>query len=64
MRTVTYFEHKGRKVHIFKYAAIGGACSRDTLYRVTLDGEELPVNSPDARKLEAAIRTLIDDDAA
>lgn len=64
VRTFSYFEHKGRKVHIWKYAALGRARSRDTLYRVTLDGEELPVNWPNPHELEVAIRRLLDEQEA
>lgn len=64
MRTFSYFEHKGRKVHIFKYAAIRRCQDHDTLYRASLDGEELSVSWPNARELEYAIRRLLDEEAA
>ena len=61
MRTHSFFHHKGRKVHIYKYATIGGPRG-DTLYRATLDDEELPVSWPNARELELAIKQLLDED--
>lgn len=64
MRTFSYFDYKGRKVHVFKYAAIRRQLGPDTLYRASLDGEELPVSWPNARELEFAIKRLLDEQEA
>ena len=58
MKTVSCFEHKGRKVHIFKHASLK---AHDTFYGVSVDGEALPgVSWPNAGELERAIRTFLE----
>lgn len=63
MRTFSYFEHKGRQVHIFKYASLS-ARSKEIIYRAKLDGEELPVNWHNPHELELAIKRLLDEQEA
>jgi hypothetical protein len=61
MRTVSYFEHKGRTVRIYKFTKIGAHLNGYT-YRASLDGQELPVSWPCARSLELAIKKLLDEE--
>jgi hypothetical protein len=59
MRTVSVFKLKGRKVHIYEHHSIGP--KGQTFYRATLDGEDLPVDWPNAAELELAIKKLPDE---
>jgi len=59
MRTVSYFEHKGRKVHLYQHHSIGPL--GQTFYRAAVDGEDWPIDWPNAAELELAIRKLLDE---
>ena len=60
MRTVSFFEHTGRRVWIYKYMQLSpkGGC----LFPTEVDGQDLPVIWRDARQLEQAIRAVNDQD--
>jgi hypothetical protein len=60
MRTVSYFTHKSRKMHIYQHHSIGP--HGQTFYRAAVDGEELPVDWPNVEQLEFAIRRVLDED--
>jgi hypothetical protein len=59
MRTFSYFEHRDRKVHIYKHHSIGPR--GQTLYRAALDGEDLPIDWPNPHELELAVKKLLDE---
>ena len=60
MKTVSYFTHKGRKMHIYKAYGLGP--KGQVFCRAPVDGEDLPVNWPNAAELEMAIKKVLDQD--
>ena len=62
MRTVSYFTHLDRKVHIYKHHSIGP--NGRTFYRATIDDMDLPVDWPNAAELELAIRKVLEEDSS
>ena len=62
MRTVAYFKHCGRTVMIRGYCTIGR--HGQTMYRVYLDGDEIPCSWPNPKELEAAVRAILNEEQA
>jgi hypothetical protein len=61
MRTVSYFHHRGKAVHIYKHHSLGP--NGKTFYRAAVDGTDLPVDWDNPEQLEFAIRRVLEEDS-